>query len=74
MVLDGNVFSFSSRYFAMNTPIDSSAGKQIFKKISQELICDKNPDIYNQLTMEFGAYSMSSKKSIMFRLCFKFFV
>tara|TARA_B100000683_G_scaffold275182_1_gene325167 strand:- start:5410 stop:6444 length:1035 start_codon:yes stop_codon:yes gene_type:complete len=54
-VLDGNVFRLLSRYFAIDTPIDSSAGKQIFKKISQELICYKNPDIYNQAIMEFGA-------------------
>ncbi|MAO72293.1 MAG: A/G-specific adenine glycosylase [Flavobacteriales bacterium] len=54
-VLDGNVFRLLSRYFAIDTPIDSSDGKKTFKKISQELICHKNPDIYNQAIMEFGA-------------------
>ena len=54
-VLDGNVYRFLSRYFAIDTPIDSSAGKKIFRKLSQELICKKNPDVYNQAIMEFGA-------------------
>ena len=37
-VLDGNVSRVLSRYFAIDTPIDSSSGKKIFKELSQKLI------------------------------------
>ena len=32
-VLDGNVFRLLSRYFAIETPIDTGAGKKLFKKM-----------------------------------------
>ena len=54
-VLDGNVFRLLSRYFAIDTPIDTGAGKKLFKNMSQHLISKKNPDVYNQAIMEFGA-------------------
>ena len=63
-VLDGNVFRLLSRYFAIDTPIDSSAGKKTFQKMSQELICKKNPDVYNQAIMEFGAIQCLPKNPI----------
>ena len=37
-VLDGNVSRVLSRYFAIDTPIDSSDGKKIFKELSQKLM------------------------------------
>lgn len=54
-VLDGNVSRLLSRYFAIETPIDSSEGKSLFKQKSQELLDIKSPAIYNQAIMEFGA-------------------
>lgn len=54
-VLDGNVSRVLSRYFAVDTPIDSSEGKKVFKKLSQKLLDLNNPDTYNQAIMEFGA-------------------
>jgi len=54
-VLDGNVSRVLSRYFAIETPIDSSDGKRLFKSLSQKMLDVKNPDIYNQSIMEFGA-------------------
>ena len=54
-VLDGNVSRVLSRFFAIDTAIDSSEGKKLFKNLSQELLDMKNPDTHNQAIMEFGA-------------------
>ena len=54
-VVDGNVYRVISRYFDIETPIDSSAGKTLFNALANELIDKKNPAIYNQAIMEFGA-------------------
>ena len=50
-VLDGNVSRVLSRYFAIDTPIDSSTGKKIFKELSQKLMHIESPAIYNQAIM-----------------------
>ena len=54
-VVDGNVFRVLSRYYGINTPIDTTAGKKEFTKLANELICEKNPGNHNQAIMEFGA-------------------
>jgi A/G-specific adenine glycosylase len=54
-VLDGNVFRVLSRYFGINTPIDSKAGKQQFRNLALQLLDKKQPGIYNQAIMDFGA-------------------
>lgn len=54
-VVDGNVYRFLSRYFGIETPIDSTHGKKEFKALAQELIDKKQPGIFNQAVMEFGA-------------------
>lgn len=54
-VVDGNVYRVLSRYFADATPIDSSEGKNKFQQLADELISSKNPDLFNQATMELGA-------------------
>lgn len=53
--IDGNVYRVLSRIFDLALPIDSSAGKLAFKKLSQSLISSTNPGDYNQAVMEFGA-------------------
>ena len=54
-VVDGNVLRFFSRYFGINTPIDTNKGKkQIYTK-ALSLIDKKQPGIFNQAIMEFGA-------------------
>lgn len=54
-VVDGNVLRFFSRYFGINTPIDTNAGKkQIYTK-ALSLIDKKQPGLFNQAIMEFGA-------------------
>jgi A/G-specific adenine glycosylase len=54
-VVDGNVYRVLSRYFGVETPINSSTGAKEFKKLAQELIDKKHPAEFNQAIMEFGA-------------------
>lgn len=54
-VVDGNVYRCLSRYFGIDTPINSSKGIKEFKLLAQELINAKIPGTHNQAIMEFGA-------------------
>ena len=54
-VLDGNVFRVLSRYFGIDTPIDSTEGKKVFKSLADEMLDKKRPSLYNQAIMDFGA-------------------
>jgi A/G-specific adenine glycosylase len=54
-VVDGNVFRVLARYFGINTAIDSTEGKKVFTALAEELLDKKNPAIYNQALMDFGA-------------------
>lgn len=54
-VVDGNVFRVLSRFFGVDTPINTYRGKRIYAKIAQELLDKKNPAQYNQAIMDFGA-------------------
>ncbi len=54
-VVDGNVFRVLSRYFNVNTPTDTTEGKNLFSALAQELLDKKSPGIYNQALMDFGA-------------------
>jgi A/G-specific adenine glycosylase len=54
-VVDGNVFRLLSRYFGIDTPINSTAGKKEFFALANELIDNNNPSTYNQGIMEFGS-------------------
>lgn len=54
-VVDGNVFRVLSRYFGIRTAIDSSEGKHVFRKKAESLLDKKNPGLFNQAIMEFGA-------------------
>ena len=54
-VVDGNVYRFLSRLFAISTPIDSTIGKKEFFELANELLDKNNPGIFNQSLMEFGA-------------------
>ncbi len=54
-VLDGNVYRVLSRVFGIDTPINTTEGKKIFKKLAQEHLYFKDPATYNQAIMEFGA-------------------
>lgn len=54
-VVDGNVYRVLSRYFGIQTPINSLAGIKEFKTVAQKLIDNSNPGDHNQAIMEFGA-------------------
>ena len=54
-VVDGNVFRVLSRFFGIKKPIDSTEGKKLFSQLANELIDKKQPGIYNQALMDFGA-------------------
>ncbi|HVZ95261.1 MAG TPA: A/G-specific adenine glycosylase, partial [Chitinophagaceae bacterium] len=54
-VVDGNVFRVLSRFFGIDTPVDSVKGKNEFTALAHELLDKKNPGLYNQAIMDFGA-------------------
>lgn len=54
-VVDGNVYRVLSRFFGIETPIDSSIGKKEYSLLANQLLSLKNPGIYNQALMDFGA-------------------
>ena len=54
-VVDGNVLRVLSRFFGIETPIDSTEGKKLFSKLAQECLDTACPGEYNQSIMDFGA-------------------
>lgn len=54
-VVDGNVYRVLSRYFGIDTPIDSTEGKKLFATLANEMLDKKHPALYNQGIMDFGA-------------------
>lgn len=54
-VVDGNVYRVLSRYFGIDTPIDSTEGKKTFAVLAQEMLDKNRPADYNQAIMDFGA-------------------
>ena len=54
-VVDGNVFRVLSRVFGVSLPIDSTGGKKYFNTLAAEVLDKKNPGVFNQAIMDFGA-------------------
>ncbi len=54
-VVDGNVQRVIARYFGITTPIDTTSGKKLYQELAQALLDEKQPGIYNQAIMDFGA-------------------
>jgi A/G-specific adenine glycosylase len=54
-VVDGNVLRFFSRYFGIHIPIDTLSGKKKIHEKMLFLIDRKQPGMFNQAIMEFGA-------------------
>ncbi len=54
-VLDGNVYRVLARYFGIDTPTDTTAGKKLFTGLADEVLDRQHPGIYNQAIMDFGA-------------------
>lgn len=60
-VVDGNVYRLLSRYFGIETPINTGKGKKQFQEIADQLIDDQNAAEYNQAIIEFGALKCKPK-------------
>ena len=60
-VVDGNVYRFLSRFYNIDTPINTSSGKKEFQNIADQLIPNKKSGTYNQAIMDFG--SLQCKKN-----------
>ena len=54
-VVDGNVFRVLARVFGIDTAIDSTKGKKEFSVLADTVLDKKQPGIYNQAIMDFGA-------------------
>ena len=54
-VVDGNVYRVLSRFYGLETPIDSNEGKKLFAALAQENLDLSCPADYNQAIMDFGA-------------------
>ncbi|WP_298417122.1 A/G-specific adenine glycosylase [uncultured Kordia sp.] len=54
-VVDGNVYRVLARYFDIDTPINSTEGVKLFKKLAFEVVDHDDPANFNQAIMEFGA-------------------
>jgi A/G-specific adenine glycosylase len=68
-VVDGNVYRVLSRYFGIDTPIDSTFGKKEFGALAQILIANQNPCDWNQAIMDFGATQCKPQSPIC-KVCF----
>lgn len=62
-VLDGNVFRVISRYFGVEEDIAKNSSRKIFKEILFKEISQKDPALFNQAIMEFGALQCTPKKT-----------
>jgi A/G-specific adenine glycosylase len=54
-VVDGNVFRFLSRFFAVEEPIDTAKGKKWFMELAGQIMDHAQAGLFNQAIMEFGA-------------------
>lgn len=59
--VDGNVYRVLSRYFGIETPINSAKGIHEFKRLAQSLLPGTNIGDHNQGLMEFGAKQCKPK-------------
>lgn len=60
-VVDGNVFRLLSRYFGIDTPINSAQGKKTFTELANELMDKQQAGTFNQAIMEFGSLQCKPK-------------
>ena len=54
-VVDGNVYRVLSRFYDIDTPINTDQGTKLFADLASSLLDSKNPGRHNQAMMEFGA-------------------
>lgn len=61
-VLDGNVYRVLSRFFGIETPIDTTEAKHIFTELSNDVLDKKRSADFNQAIMDFGATFCTTAK------------
>lgn len=54
-VVDGNVYRVLARHYGIDTPINTTRGKKLFKELAQSLLPADQPATFNQAMMDFGA-------------------
>jgi A/G-specific adenine glycosylase len=54
-VVDGNVERILARYFGISAAVGSAAVKLLYYSVAESLLDKKNPGVYNQAIMDFGA-------------------
>ena len=60
-VVDGNVYRVLARLYDIDTPININEGQKHFAQLADELLNRKQPGLYNQAMMEFGALHCTPK-------------
>lgn len=59
--IDGNAYRVLSRYFAIDTPIDTNCGKKQFETLAHEVLDTHRPALFNQAMMDLGATCCTPK-------------
>lgn len=59
--IDGNAYRVMSRYFGIDTPVNSTEGKHVFAQLGRALVPARQAGIYNQAVMDFGALQCTPK-------------
>ena len=54
-VVDGNVLRVLSRFFGIDTPVDTTEGKMLLTDLADRCLDREDPATYNQALMDFGA-------------------
>ena len=60
-VVDGNVFRVVSRYFGIESDINTKKTKKEFTALAAKLLSKEQPALFNQAIMEFGAMHCTPK-------------
>ncbi|WP_177763240.1 A/G-specific adenine glycosylase [Flavobacterium sp. I3-2] len=70
-VVDGNVFRVISRYFGIYDDISTAKTRTVFQDLSNDLITEVAPDLYNQAIMDFGAIQCTPKNPVCLNCIFQ---
>lgn len=70
-VIDGNAYRVLSRIFGISSPTDTAKGKNEFSALAHSLLDAKNPGLFNEALMEFGALQCIPRNPICFQCPFE---
>ncbi len=63
-VVDGNVSRVLSRFYALETVVDTHAGRSLITGLADSLMGNSNPGTFNQAVMELGALICTPKSPV----------